>query len=188
MRQRLGSWFLVGLLGVVGCSRGLQNSSSTTTSSSSPVPAAGSSTPSSAQPPASGGDLSNNNTIAVTAGSDTSGVDVAVSPAAGTENAIVLGKASDGFAANTGTAVHLASTNTIVLFGPGLSGSMSVILSGPNDIGISNLRSTQAQNGTPGIAFDTVIGSSSAVGARSVYLKAPNNDITAFTGGLEVLP
>jgi hypothetical protein len=33
-----------------------------------------------------------------------------------------------------------------------------------------------------------VIGGSSALGARSVYLKAANNDITAFTGGLEVLP
>ena len=187
MRQRLGSLFLLGLLGVVGCSRGLQNSSSTTTSSA-PFPAPGPSTGSSAQPPASGGDIRNDNTIAVTAGSDTSGVDIAVSPAAATENAIALGKLSDGFAANTGTTVHLASTDTIVLFGPGLSGGMSVILSGPNDIGISNLRSTQAKDGTPGIAFDTVIGSSSAVGARSVYLKAANNDITAFSGGLEVLP
>jgi hypothetical protein len=190
---RWGSWFLVGLslvglLGVGGCGRGLQNNLSTTTTSSSPVPTAGSPAASSAQPPASGGDISNDNTIAVTAGSDTSGIDIAVSPAAGTENAIALGKASDGFAANTGTTVHLASTNTILLFGPGLSGSMSVIVSGPNDIGISNLRSTQAKDGTPGIAFDAVIGGSSAVGARSVFLKAANNDITAFTGGLEVLP
>ena len=188
MHQRLGSLFLIGLLGVVGCSRGLQNGSSTTTANSSPVPAAGPPTSSSAQPPTPGGDTRNDNTIAVTAGSDTAGVDIAVSPAVGTENAIVLGKLSDGFAANTGTTVHLASATTIVLFGPGLSGSMSVIISGPNDVGISNVRDAQSQTGTPGIAFDAVIGSSSAVGARTVYLKAANNDITAFTGGLEVTP
>jgi len=95
---------------------------------------------------------------------------------------------ADGFAANTGAIVHQASSNTIVLFGPGLSGSMSVTISGPQDIGVSNLRSVQAKDGTPGLAFDAVIGSSTAVGARTVYLKASNNDITAFTGGLEVLP
>jgi hypothetical protein len=111
-----------------------------------------------------------------------------VAPAAGTENAIALGKASDGFASNSGTVVHQATTETIVIFGPGLSSAMSVTVSGPNDIGVNNIRGIQAKDGTPGLAFDAVIGSSTAIGARTVYLKAANSDITAFAGGLEVLP
>jgi hypothetical protein len=126
--------------------------------------------------------------VTVTAGTDTSGVNIAVSPAAGSENAEALGKVSDGFAANTGVVVHQASSETIVLFGTGLSGSMSVTLSGPNDIGISNVRTAQAKDGTSGVAFDVVIGSTTAIGARTVYLKAANNDVTAFAGGLEVMP
>jgi len=178
---RLGSLFLVvSLLLLVGCgTRGLQSTSSTT------VPAAVPAT-SSAQPPSSTGDISGGNTVAVSAGADTSGINITVSPSAGSENAESLGKVSDGFAANTGVIVHRASTETIVLFGTGLSGDMSVTLSGPNDIGMSNTHSVQAKDGTPGIAFDVVIGSTSAMGARTVYLKAANNDVTAFTGGLEV--
>jgi hypothetical protein len=149
-----------------------------------PVPAA-----SSVQPPSpGGGDFSNPNVITVNAGANTSGVNITVSAPAGSENAQALGKLSDGFAANTGAVVHLATTETIVLFGPGLSGLMDVTISGPGDIGVTNIRGVKAQNGTPGIAFDAIVGSSTALGARSVYLKSANNDITAFTGGLEVQP
>ena len=185
MRLQLGSFLLLGLLGVVGCgARGVTNGPSPT-SSAPPVSTPGTS---SAQPPASGGDVTNDNTIIVGAGADTANVNIAVAPAMATENAIALGKASDGFAANSGTVVHQAATDTIVLFGPGISGAMSVMISGPNDIGVNNIRGVQSKDGTPGIAFDAVFGSSTAVGARSIYLKAANNDITAFTGGLEVLP
>jgi hypothetical protein len=182
LRLLLGSFLTLGLLAVIGCgARGLTSTSSTASPTSS-VP-----TPAAAQP-SSGGDISNNNLITVSPGSNVSGVNVTVNAAAGTENAVALGKLSDGFAANTGVIVHQASTATILLFGPGLSGNMSVVVSGPNDIGVSNVRSVQAKDGTPGIAFDAVFGSSTAPGARTVYLKAPNNDITAFAGGLEVLP
>ncbi|HWC16202.1 MAG TPA: hypothetical protein VG498_04280 [Terriglobales bacterium] len=183
MRPLLGLVLLTGLAAFVGCgTRGLA-SSPATSNASFPAPAT-----SSAQPPASVGDLSNSNAVTVTAGEDISGVNITVSPATGTENAIALGTLADGFAANTGAIVHQASSNTIVLFGAGLSGAMSVTLSGPQDMGVSNLRSVQAKDGTPGIAFDAVVGSSTAIGARTVYLKASNNDITALAGGLEVLP
>jgi hypothetical protein len=186
VRLRLGSCLLLGSLILAGCgARGLKDNPSTT--SVSPAPSAVPTT-SAAQPPGSGGDIRNDNTVLVNAGSETAGVNIVVTPAADTENAQALGKSSDGFAANTGTIVHQASTSTIVLFGPGISGAMSVMISGPNDIGVNNLRAVQAKDGTPGLAFDAVIGSSSAPGARSVYLKAPNNDITAFVGGLEVMP
>ena len=181
--MRLGSWVLaVSVLLLVGCgSRGMQTSSSST--APTPVPAT-----SSAQPSGSSGDVTGGNTVTVSAGSDTPGINITVSPASGTENAEALGKVSDGFAANTGVIVHQASTETIVLFGTGLTGGMSVTVSGPNDIGISNVRAAQAKDGTSGIAFDVVIGSTTAIGARTVYLKAANNDVTAFAGGLELMP
>ena len=183
MRLLLGSGLISILMVLAGCgTRGL-TSTSAVTSSSTPTPAATTS-----QPPVSAGSLSASSEVTVTAGQNSPGVDVTVSPASGTENAMVLGTLADGFAANTGATVHQASTNTIVLFGPGLSGSMSVSISGPQDVGISNIRSVQAKDGTPGMAFDAVVGSSTATGARTVYLKAANNDVTAFTGGLEVLP
>jgi len=183
VRLLLGSLVSLGLLAINGCgARGLVNTPSSS-SSSTPVPAS-----SSLQPSASAGAVSNTNTVSVSAGSNTGGVNVTVSPATGTENATSLGTMADGFAANTGVIVHQASTSTIVLFGAGLSGGMSVTISGPQDIGVSNLRSVQAKDGTPGVAFEAVLGSSTALGARTVYLKAANNDITAFTGGLEVYP
>ena len=183
MRLLLGSILLFGLAGVVGCgARGLANNPASSTSSV-PVPAT-----SSSQPTTATGDISNTNAVTVAAGGNASGVDITVSPALGSENATSLGTMAAGFAANTGAIVHQASSNTIVLFGPGLSGAMSVTISGPQDIGVSNIRSVQAKDGTPGVAFDAAIGSSTAVGARTVFLKASNNDITAFTGGLEVLP
>jgi len=183
VRLLLGSLVSLGLLAVTGCgTRGLVNTPSSA-SSSVPAPAA-----SSLSPSPSAGELSNTNTISVSGGSTTTGVNVTVSPASGTENATSLGAMSDGFAANTGVIVHQASTGTIVLFGAGLSGGMSVTISGPQDIGVSNVRSVQAKDGMAGVAFDAVIGSSTALGARTVYLKAANNDITAFAGGLEVQP
>jgi hypothetical protein len=183
VRLLLGSGFIFILAVLAGCgTRGL-TSTAAVSSSSGPSPAGAT-----AQPPASAGSLSASSEVTVAAGQNSPGIDVTVSPASGTENAIVLGTLADGFAANTGVTVHQASTNTIVLFGPGLSGSMSVSISGPQDVGISNIRSVQAKDGTPGVAFDAVVGSSSAIGARTVYLKAANNDVTAFTGGLEVQP
>jgi len=126
--------------------------------------------------------------VTVNAGAKSSGVNIVVAPAAGAENAIALGTLADGFAANTGAVVHQASTDTIVLFGPGLSGTMGVTISGPQDIGVSNIRSIQAKDGTSGLAFDAVVGATSSPGARTVYLKATNHDVTAFAGGLEVQP
>jgi hypothetical protein len=182
VRLLLGSGLIFILTVLAGCgTRGL-TSNAAATSSSIPTPATATSAPTSA------GSLSTSNTVTVSAGENSAGIDITVSPSAGTENALVLGRLTDGFASNTGVTVHQATTNTIVLFGPGLSGSLAVTISGPQDIGVSNIRSVQAKDGTPGVAFDAVIGSSTAIGARTVYLKSANNDVTAFTGGLEVQP
>jgi len=74
------------------------------------------------------------------------------------------------------------------LFGPGLSGSMTVSLSGPADIAISNIQSITSTTNVPGISFTAAVGSTAALGARTVVLQATNNDITTFAGGLEVVP
>lgn len=185
MRLLWCSLIAVGLLVFEGCSgRGLTSSSLNSPTAPLSSPSASSAPPSSSSP----ADLSTANIVTVSTGARSSGVDIVVAPPGGAENAMALGTLADGFAANTGVTVHQASTDTIVLFGAGLSGAMGVSISGPQDIGVSNVRSIQAKDGTTGVAFDAVVGATSTSGARTVYLKAKNNDITAFAGGLEVQP
>jgi hypothetical protein len=76
----------------------------------------------------------------------------------------------------------------VILFGQGLSGSMTVTIDGPQDISVSNVRSITSTQDKPGVAFDASVSSSAALGARTVFLRTSNDDITAFTGGLEVVP
>jgi hypothetical protein len=78
------------------------------------------------------------------------------------------------------------STPTVLLFGQGISASMQISISGPNDITIGNPVSIKATDGTPGISFTAAVSSNAAVGARTVILQDTKNDITTFTGGLEV--
>jgi hypothetical protein len=110
-------------------------------------------------------------------------------------NAQVLGVADLGAtrasASNTGAQVHLGDTKAVLLFGPGLNGSMNVSISGqPGDFVISNIRSIQSNDTppTPGVEFQVTVSPTAALGARTVILQAPNQDITVFSGGLEVLP
>lgn len=76
----------------------------------------------------------------------------------------------------------------VVLFGRALSGSLRVTIGGPQDITVSNVRSVNASDGTPGVAFDAAVSSGAALGGRTVYFRSANDDITAFAGGLEVIP
>jgi hypothetical protein len=95
---------------------------------------------------------------------------------------------SGGTASNSGATIHVGSTMKVLLFGHGLSGNMTVTISGPGDIAVSNIRGISSTDGTPGIAFDAAVSGSAGLGARTVSLKSTNNDITTFTGGLEVVP
>jgi len=106
------------------------------------------------------------------------------------ENAVVLGTTttSQGSASNTGSTVSQGQTVTVLLFGDGLAPSMQVTISGPADIVVSDIRGIKSTTGTPGIAFTAAVASGAALGARTVILRATNDDITTFTGGLEVLP
>jgi hypothetical protein len=65
---------------------------------------------------------------------------------------------------------------------------MKVHLTGPDDIQISAIQAVTATDGTPGISFIATVGSDAALGARTVVLQGAKNDITAYAGGLEVVP
>ena len=121
------------------------------------------------------------------------GIDINVStPGASTPpNAQVLGVSAlvgGGSASDVGGTISRGTTMKVLLFGPGLDGSMTVTVGGPADITVSNIRPVTATDKTPGIAFDATVSSLAALGARTVILQATNNDITTFTGGLEVVP
>jgi hypothetical protein len=133
--------------------------------------------------------------IVTVAGANVSGVDITVGnpqtcPA---PNAEVLGvadlSATRLSANNTGAQISRGATKIVILFGKGLSGSMQVSVSGqPGDFTITNQTGINATDGTPGVQFNVFVSPTAALGARSVILRAANNDITTFTGGLEVIP
>ena len=116
----------------------------------------------------------------------TSGVDIVVaSPASSpTPNAENLGTGNS--ASNTGATIPQGTTATVLLFGPGLNGSMQVTISGPADIAISNIQSITSTDNTPGVSFTAAVAGNAALGARTVLLRDSKDDITSFTGGLEV--
>jgi len=121
------------------------------------------------------------------------GVDINVaSPVGANPNAQVLGVAplsSDGGSAdNTGAQMHRGTAMHVLLFGPGLSGTMEVRLSGPQDYSITNKTTISSTQSTPGIEFDLAINGDAALGARTVFLTDSQNNVTTFSGGLEVLP
>jgi hypothetical protein len=165
------------LLTTAGCGSGSASSSNPTPSPTpTPTPAVGG-----VNPPT---------TVTLAAAQSVSGTDITVSVPASTPavNAQALGATTDshGSADNTGTIVTRGSTVTVLLFGPGLSGGMQVSISGPSDIGISQIRGIQSTTGVPGVAFQAVIAGNAALGARTVVLQSSNGDITTFTGGLEI--
>ncbi len=100
---------------------------------------------------------------------------------------------------NTGDTISrtLPGPQMVALCGPGLSQNMTVTVAGPSDFAVSNISGSpalcQPQGGgtnVPGIQFDlTVTNPNATLGARTVILRnVPDNDITTFTGGLEVVP
>lgn len=128
-------------------------------------------------------------TVSVASGQTSTGVDITVpapaaSPAPNAEDLGVGGSTAFG----TGAQIHQGQTTSVLLFGPGLSGSMTVRFSGPSDITASNISAIRATDGTPGIQFTAAVTSGAALGGRTVLLTNSQNDITAFSGGLEVVP
>jgi hypothetical protein len=168
------------LVFAIGGCGGVKNSSN---SGSANLPTSG---------PSSGGPVTAPVIVQVGSGGTVSGIGIAVpGPAASpAPNAQVLGVATGtgGSAFNTGDLIHRGENASVLLFGPGLDGGMTITIGGPDDIQISNVRSIKSTNGTPGVAFDVVVNGNAALGARTVFLRNSQNDITAFAGGLEVVP
>jgi hypothetical protein len=107
-------------------------------------------------------------------------------------NASFLGSSTGNTAFVTGDQVHQNSSPTVLIFGQGISSTMNISFSGPNDITVvagSVVGVTSSgSNSTPGIQFAINVPSNAALGARTVILRATNDDITTFTGGMEVIP
>ncbi len=131
--------------------------------------------------------------VSVAAGQTASGINITVATPASSPppNAEVLGTAGltgTAQAFNTGATITRGTTQRVLLFGPGLSGSMQISVTGPADITVSSPVSIKATDNTPGIAFSATVAGNAALGCRTVVLQATNGDITTFTGGLEVVP
>lgn len=159
--------------------------------SSTPTPTPPSGNPST--PPTGSGSLGDATPVTVSQGQTASGIDITVTaPASSTapnaQNLGVNALSGQASASNTGDVIHRGDSNRIVMFGPGLNSQMTVRIGGPTDITVSNVTSIQATDNTPGVAFTATVSSNAALGARTVYLQSTNNDITTFTGGLEVVP
>ena len=159
-------------------------------SGSSPATAA----PSGSPPPPSGGAVGNlSSPVVVSVNGNAGGVDIDVAkPAGASPIAQVLGvtpvNSAGGSASNTGDQMHRGTTMQVLMFGPGLSGNMQVQLSGPQDYSVSNLASIMSTDNTPGIAFNLTLNGNAALGARTIILIDSQNNVTTFSGGLEVLP
>jgi hypothetical protein len=124
--------------------------------------------------------------VNVSGGQTTSGIDIVVaspasSPAPNAEN---LGTGNT--ASNTGATISQGTTATVLLFGPGLNGSMQVTISGPADIAVTDIHSITSTDNTPGVAFTATVAGNAVLGARTVLLRDSKDDITTFAGGLEV--
>lgn len=133
------------------------------------------------------------NAVTVVAGQATSGTNIAVACQASnpTPNAEDLGvgvTVNGTTASNTGAQIHQGATMTVILFGPGLASNMTITISGPADITISNEQAITSTSNVPGVAFTAVVSPTAALGARTVILQSAQNDVTTFTGGLEVIP
>lgn len=148
---------------------------------------------SSSKTPATGGTspAGTSGPIIIAGGSTVTGADITV-PAAPSPalNALVLGvvniTASGGSASNAGASVLRGTQAQVLMFGPGLNGNLQVAISGPNDIGISNIQGITSTKGTPGVEFVITVPGSAAIGARTVFLTNASGAVTTFTGGLEV--
>lgn len=133
------------------------------------------------------------NVVTVVAGQTIANTNVAVgcqasSPTPNAEN-LGVGATVDGTtASNTGAQIAQGTTMSVILFGPGLSANMTISISGPNDIIVTNPTTIRSTGNTPGIAFTAIVNPTAALGARTVTLEDANHDVTTFTGGLEVIP
>jgi hypothetical protein len=129
------------------------------------------------------------------------GVDIVVPGASATPaNAQFLGTVPPGATGqvtlfSTGDVVHLGTTPTVLIAGPGINGSATtgtpvstVRISGPGDITILGQAGLKDANNNPtsGVAIQLNVPANAVLGPRTVFI-VTGNDMTTFTGGLEVV-
>lgn len=145
--------------------------------------------------------------VNVTSGSTASGTNICLpSPASSPSlNAKMIGAAVPAGSGSTSItltnapavirlgALPASGQMVIALTGDGITTSgasptlqvTSVTLSGPSDITVGTPSALQSGGG---LGFRITLGGSTATGARTIYLKNAQGDITAYSGGLEILP
>lgn len=140
-----------------------------------------------------GGAVVNPTPVTPAAGSTVSAVDInvpSVSPPV--INIQVLGAAlpgaGTGFAQATGAIVHRGTAMRILVFGTGLAAGETVAISGPSDISITAIQAITSKNGLPGLSFLATIDANAALGGRTVVVRDKSDNISSFSGGLEVMP
>jgi len=128
--------------------------------------------------------------ITVASGQTITAADISVPVSSNPINATLLGTNSTSaatlFASNTGGAVQRGTSVIVLMFGTGFDRSLTVSISGPSDLAVSNVANTTSTQGTPGIQFTLTAAANAAVGARTVTVRDSQGNVTAFTGGLEV--
>ncbi|MGE0406732.1 MAG: hypothetical protein AB7O65_10550 [Candidatus Korobacteraceae bacterium] len=133
------------------------------------------------------GILSGAMTVTVQSGTTATGIDIGVQPTASSPlNALFLGVGSVGSTItlrNTGDVIRRGQTRDIALVGNGVNTATEVTILGPPDIQIAGVTTA----GSNGVRFTAVVSSDAALGMRTVLLRN-SAGVTAFTGGLEVLP
>lgn len=134
--------------------------------------------------------LSAPNAVAVSAGASVSSIDITVPSVTPPLNAQVLGVqpigSSGGSAANTGGVVKRGSQASVLLFGKGLNGNLTVSIFGPPDLTVSNVVAIKSTTGLPGVQFQVDVNADATPGARTVVLQDSSGNVTTFTGGLEI--
>ena len=140
-----------------------------------------------------GGGLSTPNLVTVGSGESVTGINITVAsptsnPTPNVEFLSVDNTDDPAEAFVTGGVTTQGETDgTVLLFGTGMSTSMQLSFTGPDDITISNLESVESTNGLSGLTFNISVASTAALGARTLVLQDSNNDVTTFTGGVEVV-
>jgi len=137
-----------------------------------------------------GGGVTTPTPVSVAAQQNTPGINITVAAPASnpTPNIEFLGVDSNGAAFPTGGILSQGEGNaTVLLFGPGISSSMQASFSGPGDLTVSSIQSVTATDGTPGLQLSVAASGAAALGARTLILQDSNQDITTFSGGVEVV-
>jgi hypothetical protein len=138
-----------------------------------------------------GGGVNPPTIVSVSARQAVLGVNISVAAQASSPTPNVTAAGADGKSAfSGGDVMHQNSVATIIVFGPGLNTSMKASFSGPGDIAIGPLQSVNFTDpkAPPGLRFTATVASNAALGARTLVLQDTKNDITTFSGALEVVP